>query len=169
MDTSLSAGLCIHRVLGGGRCGERAAAGFKRAARTADQGLKHFQHGGQSCCCVFWSYTWMCLVTWPHQVLPKRTNVPGMKQGRGRGRGRGRGGRGGFGFGYPPYGGYGYGYPPYGGYAVACCSAPPMRCGFWSALWCMMGLPVNPSYACCAQVHAARTWSGRGRGFYSPY
>lgn len=53
------------------------------------------------------------------QVSPKRTNVPGMKQGRGGRGGRGRG-RGGF---YPPYGMmpmmppmmFGYGYPPYGG------------------------------------------------------
>jgi polyadenylate-binding protein 2 len=59
------------------------------------------------------------------KVLPKRTNVPGMKAGGRGGRGgRGRGGRGGAGF----YGGYpgmmpmmpppfmfGYGYPPYGG------------------------------------------------------
>ena len=53
-------------------------------------------------------------------MAPKRTNVPGMKQG-----GRGRGGRGGRGRGfYPPYGMmpmmpppfmYGYGYAPYGG------------------------------------------------------
>lgn len=51
------------------------------------------------------------------QVVPKRTNLPGMTRGRGRGGFRGRGyGRGGF----PPRGGYrggyrgrGRGYAPY--------------------------------------------------------
>jgi polyadenylate-binding protein 2 len=45
------------------------------------------------------------------QVVPKRTNLPGMNRGRGRGApfrgGGGRGGyRGGFGAPYPPRGGY---------------------------------------------------------------
>lgn len=57
------------------------------------------------------------------KVMPKRTNLPGMRGGRGRGRGF-RGGRGSFrgGRGYGGYGGYGYaprgrgrrgGYYPY--------------------------------------------------------
>lgn len=52
------------------------------------------------------------------QVVPKRTNLPGMTRGRGRGGGapRGRGGGGG-GYGAPPmYGRGGYGPPPRGGY-----------------------------------------------------
>ena len=54
------------------------------------------------------------------QVVPKRTNVPGMTRGRGRGRGGGRGGFGRGGGGFPPRGGYrggyrgrGRGYMPY--------------------------------------------------------
>lgn len=64
----------------------------------------------------------LCPVPFPHltrtQVVPKRTNVPGMTRGRGRGGFRGRGF---FRGGYPPRGGYrggyrggrGRGYAPY--------------------------------------------------------
>lgn len=57
-------------------------------------------------------------LTSANQVVPKRTNLPGMTRGGRGGRGGPRGGRGGF----PPRGGYergGYdrgGYPPRGGY-----------------------------------------------------
>ena len=53
------------------------------------------------------------LSSFPLQVVPKRTNVPGMQRGRGgRGGGRGRGGffGGGRGGGYSPRGGYRGGY-----------------------------------------------------------